>query len=261
MTTLKVTFPQRFVIMATLALLPNLCFGRPEFFARPVAQYTWLPASARNVDFISGWSWSHGGGGASIPGPKAKIDNYTLSNGGLGGGLAVGVVLGKNRQFEISAEATLTRYHCTYVVTPLPYYTYSPSGPGSSRVDVEPGPAYSGSCTVVLRTVLATFRWYPGKTEDPVRPYLGCVWGSLDPNFRGKKPPTGFSTYDDRGSEDYRVATGLSSGVIIKLGRKTYAEAGYRFLCSSKAIANKVGSNKGLYGKAHMINLALNQRF
>jgi hypothetical protein len=247
MTTDKVTRVTRLIIIAALTFLPSLCFGRAEIYARPVAQYTWLPVSGRNVDVHPVWSYG------VYSTPMAIISNYTLSNGGLGVGLAVGAVLGKNRQFEVGAEATLTRYNCTYTITPLPYYKNAFS---ENPTLVEPGPVSVGRCTAVVRTVLTNFRRYLGNTEDQVRPYLGCFFGTLDANFSGKNLPSGSLYYYDRVNKGYNLATGLSGGAIIKLGQETYAEAGYRFLCSSE-----IGSHKGLYRNAHMINLALSQRF
>jgi len=250
MTTAKARVIPSLIIIAALALLPNLCFGWVEIYARPLVQYTWLPVSARKADANPGFAISMGGGTIS-EGPRATINNYNMSSSSLGGGLALGVVLGKNRQCEVGAEVTFTRYNSTYTVTPFYYYTYSPAGIATR---VEPGPAYSGRCNIVVRTFLATYRLYLGKNEDRVRPYFGCFLGTLDATYSKLNRSSGL-TYDDQGTKG-ALAAGLSGGVSIKVASKTYAEVGYRFLYSEE-----ITSHKGLYRNAHMLNLALSQRF
>lgn len=239
----KTITPPRLFVVFTLAILPVLSFGRAEPFVRPVAQYTWLPTSARDA------SRSHiTTGGATPMGPLARIDSYTTESNGFGGGLAVGVAVGADNQFEIGVEGTLTRYDGTYKTTPLPYYEIV----GSQAVLREGGPASLHSCTVTVRTVLSTFRQYFGKKPAKVRPYWALCLGTLDVEFDGVELPKGSYNYDYRG-DDLHLATGLGGGVLIRLGRKTYFEAGYRFLYAT-------GEN-GLYRNAHTLNLALNQRF
>ena len=240
----------RFIVVSALVILSTLCsnvaHARGEFYIRPLAQYTYVPASSRNAD--SDKTYNYGGGVAfsnSVIGT-----NYTLPTGTLGAGVSIGSAFGREHHFEVGAEVTQTKSTGTYFATPV-----IRSFNGSTVVYTPTGPGQVKPCDFKVTSVVATYRQFFGLQADQIRPYLGCILGLTDlSTFEGNEPPA--TTYVDYKADGIYLTAGLGAGVSIRLWRKASIEAGYRLLSS-----RDLSHSSDFYRFAHTLNIALQQRF
>lgn len=216
-----------FFTSIVLTLSCDAIAGRPDFFARPVANYTWLPAASRHATYQIA-----GTGGASF-----ATNQYEASGGGFGGGLSAGIIWGERNSFEFGIEGTITRFSGSYVLSQ-----------NSSRT--------SQHCTITVENILPSFRHFIGPRDAMFRPYWGVVLGRTSVDV--SKPPSN-GTATTNLSEPDGLAAGVTTGMAFRFGKHSQLELGYR-LMGSWGIS-LYGSQGSFYRQSHTMSLAWRANF
>ncbi|MFT3866984.1 MAG: outer membrane beta-barrel protein [Nibricoccus sp.] len=220
-----------FILTATLLALTSNANARPILYARPIGQWTWVPADERVSSQINT---------GVINGRTQTVRNYTLSSNALGAGLSAGLVLGKNDSMEIGIEASFSQFNGTYMVTDL---MASNTATGSTY-----------SCTYKVTNVLAAFRHYLGRKESKFRPYYGLTLGETRLQY-----PNLFSTHSQSDDSDQRsVTSGLGVGMTYKVTERIQLEAGYRYSLAATLSLNGLSD---LMGKSQALSFSLRYNF
>lgn len=240
--------PHRFLALSfviLLAIIPE-CIARPEFYVRPLAQYTNLPSSSRKTDL------KHSEVLIANPGDRISSRDYTVTEDSFNAGISIGIILGQERSLEIGVEAAKAKYSGRYLT---PEY----SGNYYSSSSSPPIPVYRAAstqtCSFSVQTVLASFRRNFGKKTDMVRPYVSVAVGTINYDVTETERPSGFRDTPINGTNDSAI-WGLGGGVNIKLGKHADIEVSYRLLSTRGTLFN----NDDFYGTAHVLSLGLGVR-
>lgn len=243
---MKLVIPCRIVLLAlALLAITHDSFARPEFYVRPIAQYTWLPTAYRKSSAKHNEIFDAYAGSGSV-----ASRNYTASSDSLGGGLSTGIILGKERSAEIGVEAAITRFDGSYTT---PEFNYYPGPPPTTAYK----PATTQKCSFSVRTILASFRWNYGKNANVVRPFLGLAIGSIEYEITETERPPGFKNTPPFDGSMGNIALAAGGGVNFRLGRHADIEVGYRLLHSTFSLFN----DDRFYQFAHVLQLKLGARF
>jgi len=227
-----------FLLAPTLLVLScDAIAGRPDFFARPVVQYTWLPKEYRKSD-----TYYEGRVSGTI-GPAYTASHFASASGGFGGGLSAGIVWGKNNSFEFGGDATITRFTGSYLITQTaPVYTDSTTHP----------------CTFKVSSLLASFRHFLREKDAKIRPYYGFVLGGSRIDVTSPVNPPSGGGYSYHNLETENLTTGFGFGMVYQLGHGTQLEAGYRVMGSWQI---SFSHSSPFYNESHTLSFALRQHF
>ncbi len=238
--------PRNLIVLAITLLAPaSAAHARPEYFVRPVAQYTWLPSNGTKSSLKHYES-------PTYPGVYSR--NYKASSDSFSGGITAGIRLGQERCNEIGVEWTTARFDGKYTT---PDY----SGSDQPSLSSPPVPYYIASstrkCSFSVKTVLFSYRRYFGLRADWVRPYLGVVAGALDYEVTVSDIPSGFKKTRPYNVSNVYAALGLGGGVDIRLGKYGSINAGYRFMHGEP----EPFDSDSFYRSAHVFNLGLDLHY
>jgi hypothetical protein len=225
------------LVSILLVIACDAIAGRPDFFARPVVQYTWLPSEYRK-------SYTYYDGRVSgTTGPAYSANSFASSSSGFGGGLSAGIIWGKNNSFEFGGEGTITRFTGSYVITQT-----APVNTGST----------THPCTFKVSSLLASFRHFLREKDAKIRPYYGVVLGEswIDVTSPANPPSGGAYSYSTKETENLSAGVGL--GVVYQFGHGTQLEVGYRLMGSWQI---SFSSSSHFYNESHTLNFALRQHF
>lgn len=228
-----------------LAVATIECAARPEFFIRPVVQYTSLTSGGRKSDA------KHLEMLLAQPVMNYYSRDYRATKDNAGFGLSAGMSLGQERSYELCLEAVNTTFDGRYE-TPEYIGVYSASSEGPYTPVYQA--ASSQKCTFKLTSVMFKFRWKMGKRDSIIRPYLECAGGGYDYTLEEKGRPSGVrqSTFQGDGG-NLQVAAG--GGIRVNLSRYVDLDIGYNF--RSALLSGDDHFNRS----AHVVTLGLGGRY